>query len=178
MSTPTGKDVCTPLNKRQRVNEHGLSGPKSVRWALIIDAIDCQQPQQQQHHDHVLDDAVDEEQEEQDLGGENPGFAAHNDDIRLFVPPIPPEMAPVNDPPHDDHVNNGPQHPDKSKIMDEFQQYVQDSLKKGLGWTKTYGQGPNCSIFFTKMGLFCFTTRFWSGIQPIWKQKSVLPSPN
>ena len=101
---------------------------KPVRRTLNMDPLEAEQQPQQQEHVVLLEEEV-VVMEVQDQVMDDADFPHNDDDNPLHVQPIPPPVAPEMEGVHPDFAYDGPDHPDKSRIMDEFEQYVQDSQK-------------------------------------------------
>jgi hypothetical protein len=128
-SSPAPNDAYTPSTKRQKTGSSGLTGHKTMsnatykpaRRALNMGTAAAEQPQQEEHFVLL--------EEEQDGFMDDTFFPADEDDNLLGQPPIQPVNAPEIEDTNPQTVNDKPDHPDKSKILDEFQEFVNNSLK-------------------------------------------------
>lgn len=114
------------------MTKHAADFHKPVRRTLNMDPLEPEPDQQQQEHVVLVEKEL-VLLEEQDQGVDNTDFPHNDDDNTLNVPPIPPPNAPEMEGVHPDFANDGPDHPDKSKIMDSFEQYLRNS-RKNRSW--------------------------------------------
>jgi hypothetical protein len=94
-----------------------------------MDPVAAEQPAQQQEHIVVLEEQV-VLLGDHDEGVEDYDDFPHNYDNPLDVQPISPPIALEMEGDNVDLANNRPDHPNKSKIMHEFEQYIEDSRKR------------------------------------------------
>ena len=124
--SPTAKDVYTPCSKKQKMAGHACDTHKPVRRTLNMDPLQPEQDPQQQEHVVLLEEEV-VVMDEQDQVMDDADFPHNDDDNPLHVQPIHPPVAPEMEGVHPDFANIAADHADKSKIMDDFEQYVQAS---------------------------------------------------